>query len=196
MGQPPSQPPPPGTIEDDLVAAPLEGNYPSGEQHATALLMVAGETHLVQGGPNFLHPPSTSRRPTHPPTHAQSLAPAIISAVRSAFPNASFMEYKGLATEITELITGREKESRQRLAQQERWIEGLQNHIRELYAHIEAARHAAQSVATCLEIQGLPSPSTNPTPQPIAEPFGLYQPTPGATAPASTTTPLEPGHPF
>src|SRR5712671_2196042 len=192
MGQPPSQPPPPGTIEDDLAPTLQDGNYPSGEQHAAALLTVAGETHLVQGGPNFLRSPSTSQRPTRLPTHARSLTPAVCSA----FPNAGFMEYKGLATEITELINNREKESCQCLAQQERWIEGLQNHIRKLYAHIEAARCAAQSVAMYLEIQGLPSPSTTLTPQPVAEPFGLYQPTLGATASASATTPLEPGHPF
>jgi len=61
MGQPPSQPPPPGTIEDDLAATPQEGNYPSGEQHAAALLTISGEMHLVQGGPNFLYSPATSR---------------------------------------------------------------------------------------------------------------------------------------
>src|SRR5712671_1388105 len=164
MGQLPSQPPPPGTIEEDLTPIIQDGNYPSGEQHAAALLTVAGETHLVQGGPNFLHPPSTSQRPTRPPLHAQSLAPALITAIRSAFPDVSYMEYKGLANKITELVNSREKESRQRLAQQEHWIEGLQNHVQELYAHVKVARHAAQAVATCLEIQGLPcnDPSRHP----------------------------------
>src|SRR5712671_4465822 len=115
MGQPLSQPPVPGTIEEDLSPLLQDGSYPSGEQHAAALLTVAGETHLVQGGPNFLHSPSASRRPTRPPLHARSLAPAVITAVRSAFPNVSYMEYKGLARDITELINDREKESRQRL---------------------------------------------------------------------------------
>src|SRR5712672_1302862 len=111
MGQPPSQPLPPGTIEEDLAPTLQDGNYPSGEQHATTLLTVAGETHLVQGGPNFLHPPSTSQRPTWPPLHARSLAPAIITAIRSAFPDVGYMEYKGLANKITELINSHEKES-------------------------------------------------------------------------------------
>src|SRR5882672_9130504 len=172
MGQPPSQPPPPGTIEDDLAAAPIEGNYPSGEQHAATLLTVAGEMHLIKGGPNFLHSPSTSQRPTQPPLHARSLTPAIIMAIRSAFPDIGYMEYKGLANEITELVNSREKESRQRLIQQERWIEGLQNHVRELYAHMEAARRAAQAVATCLEIQGLPPSNSVPEPLPLITPFG------------------------
>src|SRR5712671_2100745 len=195
MGQPPSQPPPPSTIEEDLVPTLQDGNYPSGEQHAAALLTVAGETHLVQGGPNFLHPPSTSQRPTRPPLHARSLAPAVITAIRSTFPDISYMEYKGLANEITELINSRKKESRQRLAQQERWIEGLQNHVRELYAHVEAARCAAQAVVTSLEIQGLPPPNSTPNPHPIVEPWGLYQPTTGALAASNAATPLEPGHP-
>src|SRR5712671_4680205 len=177
MGQPPSQPPPPGTIEDDLIAAPLKGNYPSEEQHAAALLTVAGETHLVQGGPNFLHSPVTTRRPPQPPLHARSLGPAVITAICSAFPDIGYMEYKGLANEITELINSREKESRQRLAQQERWIEGLQNHVRELYAHVEAARRAAQAVATGLEIQGLPPSGSAPEAIPLIEPFGLNQST-------------------
>src|SRR5712672_100564 len=190
MGQPPSQPPLPGTIEDDLTSTFQDGNYPSGEQHATALLTVARETHLVQGGPNFLRPPAATQQPTRPPTHAQSLGPAIITAVRSTFPNVNYMEYKGLANKITELINSHEKESCQCLAQQERWIEGLQNHVRELYAHIEAAKHAAQQVATCLEIKGLTPPGSTATPHPIIEPFGLYQPT------AEAVAPLEPGHPF
>jgi len=68
----------------------------------------------------------------------QSLTPAIIGIVHSAFPDTGYMEYKGLANDLTELINNCEKESRQCIAQQERWIEGLQNHVRELYAHIES----------------------------------------------------------
>jgi len=196
MGQPPSQPPPPSTIEEDLVPTLQDGNYPSGEQHAAALLTVAGETHLVQGGPNFLHPPSTSQRPTRPPLHARSLAPAVITAIRSTFPDISYMEYKGLANEITELINSRKKESRQRLAQQERWIEGLQNHVQELYAHVEAARRATQAVATCLEIQGLPPSNPIPEPRPLVRPPRLYQPSTSAPTASNAVAPSEPGHPF
>src|SRR5712671_5407358 len=140
MGQPSSQVPRSShiTAEEDFISngayptnedrinypkrfeAPQEGNYPSGEQHATALLTVAGETHLVQGGPNFLEPPALSHRPTWPPLHARSLAPAIIGIVHSAFPNTGYKEYKGLANDLTELVNSREKESRQRISQQQR----------------------------------------------------------------------------
>jgi len=126
--------------------------------------------------------------------HARSLTPAIIMAIRSAFPDIGYMEYKGLANEITELVNSRKKESRQRLTQQERWIEGLQNHVRELYAHVEAARRATQAVATCLEIQGLPPSSSVSGPHPLVEPFSLYQSATNATPPPFPrgSTPTEP----
>src|SRR5712671_5352943 len=174
----------------DLFAVAQDVGYHNEEQHAAALLTISGETHLVQGAPGFLNTPAIPHRPAQAPLHARSLAPAVITAVRSAFPDVNYMEYKGLAHNITELISDHEKESRQCLAQQERWIEGLQNHVRELYAHIEAAKHAAQRVATCLEIKGLTPPGSTATPHPIIEPFGLYQPT------AEAVAPLEPGHPF
>src|SRR5712671_1413363 len=141
-----------------LFKAPPEGGYPSGEQHVAALLTVSGETHLVQGGPNFLNPPAISYRPTWPPLHAQSLAPAVIGIVCSAFPNMGYKEYKGLANDLTELVSSREKESRQHISQQQRWIEGLQNHIRELYAHIEDSKCALQTVLAHFDIHGLTVP--------------------------------------
>src|SRR5712671_407266 len=122
----------------DLFAVAQNVGYRNEEQHAAALLTISGETHLVQGAPGFLNTPAVPHRPARAPLHARSLAPAIITAVRSAFPDVSYMEYKGLANDITELINDREKESHQHLAQQERWIEGLQNHIHELYDHIES----------------------------------------------------------
>src|SRR5712671_6640238 len=130
----------------ELFKAPQEGNYPSREQHAAALLTVSGETHLVQGGPNFLNPPALSHQPTWPPLHAQSLAPAVIGIVRSAFPDTGYKEYKGLANDLIELVNSHKKESHQRISQQQCWIEGLQNHVRELYAHIEDSKHALQTV--------------------------------------------------
>ena len=106
------------------------------------------------------------------------------------------MEYKGLANEITELINSRKKESRQRLAQQERWIEGLQNHVQELYAHVEAARCATQAVTTCLEIQGLPPSNSVPEPRPLIGPLGLYQPSTSAPVASNAVAPPELGHPL
>src|SRR5712671_2764480 len=122
----------------DLFAVAQDVGYRGEEQHAAALLTISGETHLIQGAPGFLNAPAVSHRPAQPSLHARSLAPAVITAIRSAFPDVNYMEYKGLAHDITELINDREKESHQRLAQQERWIEGLQNHVHELYDHIES----------------------------------------------------------
>src|SRR5712671_4808028 len=178
----------------ELFEAPQEGNYPSGEQHAAALLTIAGETHLVQGGPNFLNPPTLSHRPTWPPLHARSLTPAVIGIICSAFPDTGYKEYKGLANDLTELVSSREKESRQRISQQQRWIEGLQNHIRELYAHIEDSKRALQTVSAHFDIHGLTIPGPVNAPRPIIKPFGLYQPTAVAAPPSLPwgSTPTEP----
>ena len=99
------------------------------------------------------------------------------------------MEYKGLAHDLTELISEREKESRQRMAQQERWIEGLQNHVRELYAHIESFKRTLQDVSARLDIHGLTTPGSATAPRPLIEPFGLNQPT-------ATKTPSPPSRTF
>src|SRR5712671_3098169 len=174
----------------DLFAVAQDIGYRNEEQHAAALLTISGETHLVQGAPGFLNTPAVPHRPARAPLHARSLAPAVITAVRSAFPDVSYMEYKGLARDITELINDREKESRQRLAQQERWIEGLQNHVRELYAHIESFKCTLQDVSARLDIHGLTTPGSATAPRPLIEPFSLSQPTATeATSPLSRTFP-------
>src|SRR5712672_2818279 len=111
----------------ELFKAPQGGNYPSSEQHMAALLTISGETHLIQGGPNFLNPPTISYRPTWPPLHVRSLTPAVIRIIHSAFPDMGYIEYKGLANDLTELVSSREKESHQHISQQQQWIEGLQN---------------------------------------------------------------------
>src|SRR5712675_758360 len=174
----------------ELFAVAQDVGYRNEEQHAAALLTISGETHLVQGAPGFLNTPAVPRRPARAPLHAQSLAPAVITAVRSAFPDVSYLEYKGLAHDITELINDREKESRQRLAQQERWIEGLQNHVRELYAHIESFKRTLQDVAARLDIHGLTTPGSATAPRPLLEPFDLGSSTgPQATSSAPRTFP-------
>src|SRR5712671_2057784 len=161
----------------DLFAVAQDVGYRNEEQHAAALLTISGETHLVQGAPSFLNTPAIPHRPARAPLHAQSLAPAVITAVHSAFPDINYMEYKGLAHDITELISNREKESRQCLAQQERWIEGLQNHVRELYAHIESFKCTLQDVLARLDIHGLTVPGSATAPRPLIEPFSLDPPT-------------------
>ena len=142
-----------------------------------ALLTISGETHLVQGAPGFLNTPAVPHRPARPPVHVRSLAPAVLAAVRSAFPDVNYMEYKGLAHDITELISEWEKESRQCMAQQECWIEGLQNHVRELYTHIKSFKRTLQDVSARLDIHGLTTPGSATAPRPLIEPFSLNQPT-------------------
>src|SRR5882757_8766666 len=170
----------------DLFAVAQNVGYRGEEQHAAALLTISGETHLIQGAPGFLNTPAVPHRPARAPLHARSLAPAVITAVRSAFPDVNYMEYKGLAHDITELINDREKESRQRLAQQERWIEGLQNHVRELYAHIESFKRTIQDVSARLDIHGLTTPGSATAPRPLIEPFGLEH---AANSQAASSTP-------
>src|SRR5712671_1157120 len=172
----------------DLFAVAQDVGYRNEEQHTAALLTISGETHLVQGAPGFLNTPAVPHRPARAPLHAQSLAPAVITAVRSAFPDVNYMEYKGLAHDITELISDREKESRQRLAQQERWIEGLQNHVRELYDHIESFKRTLQDVSTRFDIHGLTAPGSATAPRPLIEPFGLGLPTSPQTSPSTPRT--------
>src|SRR5712671_6941497 len=103
----------------ELFTVTQETGYCTEEQHMATLLTISGETHLVQGAPNFLNSPAVPNRPTRPPVHARSLTPAIIGIIHSAFPNTSYMEYKGLANDLMELINSHKKESRQHIAQQE-----------------------------------------------------------------------------
>src|SRR5712672_837110 len=174
----------------DLFTVAQDVGYRSEEQHVATLLTISGETHLVQGAPGFLNTPAVPHRPARPPVHARSLAPAILTAIRSAFPDVNYMEYKGLAHDLTELISEREKESHQRMAQQERWIEGLQNHIRELYAHIESFKRTLQDVLARLDIHALTTPGSATAPRPLIEPFDLNQPTASeTTSPPSRTFP-------
>src|SRR5882757_1349020 len=174
----------------DLFAVAQDVGYRNEEQHAATLLTISGETHLVPGAPGFLNTPAVPHRPARPPVHARSLAPAVLAAVCSAFPNVNYTEYKGLAHDLTGLISEWEKESRQCMAQQERWIEGLQNHVRELYAHIKSFKHTLQDVSARLDIHGLTTPSSAIAPRPLIEPFGLNQLTATeTTSPPSRTFP-------
>src|SRR5712671_6104770 len=174
----------------DLFAVAQDVGYCNEAPHAATLLTISGETHLVQGAPGFLNTPAVPHQPAWAPLHARSLAPAVIAAVCSTFPDVNYMEYKGLAHNITELIGDREKESRQRLAQQECWIEGLQNHVRELYTHIKSFKRTLQDVSAHLDIHGLTVPGSATAPRPLIEPFGLGQPTsPQATSSTPRTFP-------
>src|SRR5712672_3261592 len=78
----------------DLFAVAQDVGYRGEEQHTAALLTISGETHLIQGAPGFLNTPAIPHRPARAPLHARSLAPAVITALHSAFPDVNYMDYQ------------------------------------------------------------------------------------------------------
>src|SRR5712672_1369719 len=85
-------------------------------------------------------------RPSGTYHYSRSLTPAIIGMVRSAFPNAGPAEVGDLVQELTELVRQREKETRDRHAQQTRWIRSLENHVRELNFQIAGYQRTIRDV--------------------------------------------------
>src|SRR5712671_734423 len=90
--------------------------------------------------------------------HSRSLTPAVIGMVRSAFPNAGPAEVGDLVQELTELVRQRERETRDRLAQQTRWIGSLENHVRELDFQIAGYQRTIHDVDARLRATGLLDP--------------------------------------
>ena len=97
-------------------------------------------------------------RPSGTYHYSRSLTPAIIGMVRSAFPNAGPAEVGDLVQELTELARQREKETRDRLAQQTRWIGSLENHVRELDFQIASYQRTIRDVDARLRTTGLLDP--------------------------------------
>src|SRR5882757_490194 len=97
-------------------------------------------------------------RPSGTYHHSRSLAPAIIGMVRSAFPSAGTAEVGDLIQELTELVRQREKEARDRHAQQIRWIGSLENHVRELNFQLAGYQRTIRDVDTRLRAMGLLNP--------------------------------------
>ena len=97
-------------------------------------------------------------RPSGTYHHSRSLAPAVIGMVRSAFPNAGPAEVGDLVQELTELVRQRERETRDRLAQQTRWIGSLENHVRELDFQIAGYQRTIRDVDARLRATGLLDP--------------------------------------
>src|SRR5712675_1128910 len=97
-------------------------------------------------------------RPSGTYHHSRSLTPAIIGMVRSAFPNAGLAEVGDLVQELTELVRQREKETRDRHAQQVRWIGSLENHVRELNFQLAGYQRTIHDVDSCLHATGLLDP--------------------------------------
>src|SRR5712675_1268513 len=94
-------------------------------------------------------------RPSGTFHYSRSLTPAIIGMVCSAFPNAGPAEVGDLVQEFTELVRQREKETRDRQAQQNRWIGGLENHVRELNFQIAGYQCTIRDVDARLRAMGL-----------------------------------------
>src|SRR5712671_529072 len=97
-------------------------------------------------------------RPSRTYHYSRSLAPAVIRMVRSAFPNAGPAEVGDLVQELTELVRQREKETRNRQAQQIRWIGSLENHVHELNFQIAGYQRTIRDVDARLRATGLLDP--------------------------------------
>src|SRR5712672_2197729 len=85
-------------------------------------------------------------RPTRGYHYSRSLTPAIIGMVHSAVPTLGMAEVGDLVQDLTELVRQCEKETRDRHAQQARWIDSLENHIRELNHQIASYQRTIQDV--------------------------------------------------
>jgi len=87
--------------------------------------------------------------------YSRSLAPTVIGMVRSVFPSAGTAEVGDLVQELTELVRQREKETRDRHAQQIRWIGSLENHVCELNFQLAGYQHTIRDVDARLRATGL-----------------------------------------
>src|SRR5712672_841323 len=97
-------------------------------------------------------------RPSGAYHYSRSLTPAIISMVHSAFPNASMAEVGDLIQELMELVCQHEKETRDRHAQQLRWIGSLENHVHELNFQLAGYQCTIRDVDSRLQATGLLNP--------------------------------------
>src|SRR5712672_3004658 len=124
-------------------------------------------------------------RPSGTYHYSCSLAPAIIGMVRSAFPSAGPAEVGDLVQELTELVRQREKETRDRHAQQTRWIGSLENHVCELNFQIAGYQRTIRDVDVRLRATGLLDP------QPAGTRFlGAHYGSPDATDPLPSSSTL------
>src|SRR5712672_1504455 len=76
----------------------------------------------------------------------------------STFPNAGMAEVGDLIQELTKLVCQREKETRDRHAQQVRWIRSLENHVRELNFQLAGYQHAIHDIDSRLQATRLLDP--------------------------------------
>src|SRR5882757_9592768 len=97
-------------------------------------------------------------RPSGAYHYSRSLTPAVIGMVRSAFPNAGMAKVGDLVQELTELVRQCEKETRDRHAQQVRWIGSLENHVHELNFQLAGYQRTIRDIDARLRATGLLDP--------------------------------------
>src|SRR5882672_1643816 len=121
-------------------------------------------------------------RPSGTYHYSHSLTPTIIGMVCSAFPNAGMAEVGDLVQELTELVRQREKETRDRHAQQVCWIGSLENHVRELNFQLASHQRTIRDIDSHLQAMGLLDP------QPVGTGFlGAHYRSPDAADPLSSS---------
>src|SRR5712675_3472136 len=150
------------TIDDSISS----GAYPSAADRARYPDLYPTAKEVIYSSQRGSQPAETSPasqqllldRPSGTYHYSRSLTPTIIGMVRSAFPNAGPAEVGDLVQELTELVRQRERETRDRLVQQTRWIGSLENHVRELDFQIAGYQRVVRDVDVRLRTTGLLDP--------------------------------------
>src|SRR5712671_487249 len=145
--------------------------YPTAEEIIYSMQRASQPTETTPASQQLL-----LDRPSGAYHYSRSLTPAVISMVRSAFPNAGMAEVGDLVQELTELVHQREKEIRDRHAQQVRWIGSLENHVHKLNFQLAGYQRTIRDVDARLRATGLLNP------QPVGTRFlGAHYRSPDAT---------------
>jgi len=149
--------------QDDLISS---GAHPSAADHARYPDLYPTAEEVAYSPQRASQPTETTPTsqqllldcPSGTYHYSRSLTPAIIGMVRSAFPNAGMAEVGDLVQELTELVCQREKETRDRHAQQVCWIGSLKNHIRKLNFQLAGYQRTIRDVDSRLRATGLLDP--------------------------------------
>jgi len=175
---------------DDSISS---GAHPLAADRARYPNLYPGAEEIVYSSQRASQPTETTfpsqqlllDRPSGTYHYSCSLAPAIIGMVRSAFPSAGTAEVGDLVQELTELVHQREKETRDRHAQQIRWIGSLENHVRELNFQLVGYQCTICDVDARLRATGLLDP------QPAGTGFlGAHYCSPDTTDPLPSSSTL------
>src|SRR5712671_4438919 len=148
---------------DDSISS---GAYPSAADRAQYPNLYPTAEEVIYSSQRASQPAETTPasqqllldRPSRTYHYSCSLTPAVIGMVHSVFPNVGMAEVGDLVQELTELVRQRERETRNRHAQQVRWIGSLENHVRELNFQIAGYQRTIRDVDTRLRATGLLDP--------------------------------------